>query len=479
MRICVLQPDYSTTGVDYKNYDPPRNLSSLLPSATIDHVFLNKLTTHKQLRALAKNQYDVFVNLCEGYPDWEVPGVDVIYALETLNLPFTGPTSRVYDIPKEIMKYVSYCENVRTPAYRAVTTIADIEPVAKALQFPLFVKPACAGDSLGVGRDSLVRDKESLEKKCKSLLDEFDRLLVEEYIEGREFTVLVAAGVTPGTCTTFKPVEYIFPDGDAFKTYALKTSALHPSANIPCNDPNLETELRVASEKIFITAGCIGYGRLDFRVNKNGEVYFLEMNLTCSVFYENGYEGSADYILNYDPAGKRGFLEQIINEGIARHQRKQKLYYIKGDSIAGYGIYATRPLALGEIIYAGEERAQRLVTKRYIDTHWNPQQQLQFRRYAYPISEEVFALWDEDPATWAPQNHCCDANTVFDGLNVCTTRVVSAHEELTLDYAQFLDPRMEPFSCQCGSKNCRGTISGPEGNTLTRREELRRKQCPE
>lgn len=475
MRVCVLQPDYSTTGVDYKNYDPPRNLSPLLPEATVDHVFLNKLTTHKQLRTLSKKQYDIFVNLCEGYPDWEVPGVDVIYALETLNLPFTGPPSRIYDVPKEVMKYVSYCEEVRTPAYRAITDMADLEEAAVSLRFPLFVKPAYAGDSLGVERDSLVRDKGALEKKCKTLLADFDRLLVEEYIEGREFTVLVAAGVTPGTCTTYKPVEYVFPAGDAFKTYALKTSSLHPASNIPCNDPALEAELRAASEKIFITAGCMGYGRLDFRVNNEGQVYFLEMNLTCSVFYEDGYEGSADHILNFDRAGKRGFLEQIINEGIARHQRKQKPFYVKGDSIAGYGIYASRHLAVGEIIYVGEERAQRLVTKHYIDNCWNAKQQLQFRRYAYPISEEVFALWDEDPATWAPQNHSCDANTVFDGLNVCTTRAVFAHEELTLDYATFLDPRMEPFACQCGSNKCRGTISGPEGNTLTKREQLRKR----
>jgi D-alanine-D-alanine ligase-like ATP-grasp enzyme len=475
VRVCVLQPDYSTTGVDYKNYDPPRNLSALLPQATVDHVFLNKLTTHKQLRALAKKNYDIFVNLCEGYPDWEVPGVDVIYALETLNLPFTGPTSRIYDFPKEVMKYVSYCEGVLTPAYRTITDLSDIETVSSSLRFPLFIKPAHAGDSLGVSRDSLVRDKDALEKKCKALLAEFDQLLAEEYIEGREFTVLVAAGVTPGTCTTYKPVEYIFPEGDSFKTYALKTSALHPASNIPCNDPVLESALRAASEKIFITSGCIGYGRLDFRVNKNGEIYFLEMNLTCSVFYEDGYEGSADYILNFDPAGKRGFLEQIINEGIARHRRKQKLYYVKGDSIAGYGIYAVRNLAAGEIIYLGEERAQRLVTKRYIDNHWDPRQQLQFRRYAYPLSEEVFALWDEDPTAWAPQNHSCDANTVFDGLNVCTTRAVFAHEELTLDYATFLDPRMEPFTCRCGSKLCRGVISGPAGNTLTSREQQRRR----
>jgi len=54
MRVCVLQPDYSTSGVDYKNYDPPRNLTTLLPNAIVDHVFLNKLSTYKQLKSLVK-----------------------------------------------------------------------------------------------------------------------------------------------------------------------------------------------------------------------------------------------------------------------------------------------------------------------------------------------------------------------------------------------------------------------------------------
>ncbi|MBK7649706.1 MAG: hypothetical protein IPJ20_01720 [Flammeovirgaceae bacterium] len=44
MKVCVLQPDYSTTDVDYKNYDPARNIAPLLPSDQVDHVLLNKLT---------------------------------------------------------------------------------------------------------------------------------------------------------------------------------------------------------------------------------------------------------------------------------------------------------------------------------------------------------------------------------------------------------------------------------------------------
>ena len=93
LKICVLQPDYSTSAVDYQYYDPPRELQPLLPNDEVDTIFLNKLTTYKQLKALQHKGYDVFVNLCEGYLEWEVPSIDVIYTLELLNLPFTGPTS--------------------------------------------------------------------------------------------------------------------------------------------------------------------------------------------------------------------------------------------------------------------------------------------------------------------------------------------------------------------------------------------------
>ncbi len=107
LKICVLQPDYSTSNVDYQNYDPARDLSHLLPEAKFEHVLLNKLTTYKQLKELKKKKFDVFVNLCEGYLEWEVPSIYVIYTLELLNLPFTGPTTLLYDPPKELMKYVS------------------------------------------------------------------------------------------------------------------------------------------------------------------------------------------------------------------------------------------------------------------------------------------------------------------------------------------------------------------------------------
>ena len=470
MRVCVLQPDYSTTGVDYKNYDPPRELTALLPGAVVDTVFLNKLTTYKQLKELGKKGYDIFVNLCEGYLEWEVPSIDVIYTLELLNLPFTGPTTKLYDPPKELMKYLAFCEGVKTPGYSLIEKPEDIDEAVKHLQFPLFVKPAKAGDSLGVDEFSLVHNKSELKEKIVSIIDEYGPLLVEEYIAGREFTVLVAANSDGHSCTVFRPVEYLFPEGREFKTYALKTSELHPDCNVPCGDEQLDQELRSATERIFKGFNGVGYARLDFRVNDKNEIYFLEINFTCSVFYKDGYEGSADFVLKFDGIGHEGFLRHIINEGIARHARKMKPFRMKGNSIAGFGIYASRSIREGEVIFKGEEKAQRIVTKRHVDNHWNEDDKLHFRRYAYPVSDELFILWDEDPSEWAPQNHSCDPNTAFDGLNVLALRNIRKDEELTLDYAKFLDENMEPFQCKCGAKQCRGLIMGINSNSLTERE---------
>lgn len=470
MKICVLQPDYSTTGVDYKNYDPPRNLSALMPEAVIDHIFLNKLTVYRQLKELKKKNYDIYVNLCEGYLEWEVPSIDVIHSFELLNLPHTGPTSRLYDPPKELMKYVAYCEGVKTPRYFLLEKTEEVEEVKKYLNYPLFVKPAKAGDSLGVDEHSLVHDKTELEQKTKEIFEEYSPLLVEEYIEGREFTVLVAANEDGKSCTAFRPVEYVFPAGRRFKTYALKTSELHPDCNYPCTDPVLDEQLRTAAQKIFRGFGGVGYARLDFRVNDKNEIYFLEINFTCSVFYKDGYEGSADFVLKFDGIGQAGFLRHIIAEGIARYKRKEKIFKVKGNAISGFGIYALRDVSKGEIIFQGEGAAQRVITLREVEENWTEAEKIFFRKYAYPASNQLYFLWDDDPSGWAPQNHSCRPNTEFIGLNVVALRNIKAGEELTLDYATILDEKAESFECHCGAPDCRKIISGSPGNSVTERE---------
>lgn len=460
MKVCILQADYSTTSVDYKNYDPPRDLLVLLQEHQVDHVFLNKLTTYKQLQQLSKKRYDIYINLCEGYLDWEVPSIDVIHSLELLNLAYTGPNALLYDPPKTLMKYVAYCTGVKTPEYFLVEKVEDVLVDDLPLSYPMFIKPSKAGDSLGIDENSLVTDRKSLLKKVNQLLPFYNELLVESYIEGREFTVLVSADPNnPNNTISYQPIEYIFPEGNRFKTYSLKTYDLHTEANIPCTDTQLNERLRHHAINIFKGFNGVGYARLDFRMDVAGNIYFLEINFTCSVFYKDGYEGSADYILKNDPIGQKGFLMNIINEGMARHKLKQKKYTVKRNAISGYGIYANQVLHQSDLIFQGEGKSQRIISKKYVDQHWNESEKLSFRQYAYPIGPDVYILWDNDPKEWAPQNHSCSPNTHYEGLNVIASRQISKGEELTLDYAYLLDESAEPFECHCGHSNCRKFIS--------------------
>lgn len=469
MRLCVLQADYSGTPHDYADFDPARDLSSLWPEARIDHVFLRKNTVYKQLEQASRQKYNAYVNLCEGYLHWEVPSIDVPLFLERLNLPYTGPTPDLYDPSKEIMKLVAFNAGVAYPPY-SIFRHGDAINLPE-LTYPLFVKPAHAGDSLGIDESSLVDNYTAMKAKVSQITEEFGTAMVEEYIAGREFTVLVMANPDrDDTPITYRALEFVFPKEYSFKSYDLKVTQHHPSSNKLCDDTNLDTRLREAASAIFRGFSGKGYARLDFRVNNKGEIFFLEINFTCSVFYPPGYEGSADYILNHSAGGQSAFLKHIVQEGIARHAQKQKKYIVKGNASAGYGIFANKNLISGEVIFPGEALPQSLVTRNYVDKHWSKEQQDVFKRYAYPISSEVFILWSDKPEDWAPQNHSCNPNTAFDGLNLVAQREIPHGEELTLDYATFCDESMQSFECQCKSQNCRGRIYGTPGNSVTFRE---------
>jgi D-alanine-D-alanine ligase len=461
MKVCVLQPDYADSSVAYRNFDPRRNLAHLLPDCQVDHLFLRKTTVYQQLREASAHGYDIFVNLCEAYLEWDIPSMDVIWSLDLLKLPYTGPCVRLYDPSKSLMKYLAYTQGVRFPPFVEVAGDGDCGRAVERLRFPMFVKPAHAGDSLGIDAASLVTSEAGLRRKCGQVVAEFGKALVEEYIEGREFTVLVAADPRDRFHPlALRPIEFRFPPGQRFKTYELKVEQHHPESNVPVDDAGLDERLRSASRAIFTGFEGEGYARLDFRVDGAGDVFFLEINFACSVFYADGFEGSADYILKYDGLGRSGFLRHIIAEGIERHRRRRKLYERRGDAISGFGIHAREPIQKGQVVFRGEERPHRLVTREHVQRTWPPARMELFGRYGVPLSRQVFVLWSDDPDEWAPQNHSCDPNTAYAGLDVVALRDIARGEELTLDYAELCDGDMIPFECRCGSPKCRGEVRG-------------------
>lgn len=460
MKICVLQVSYENSTCEYQYDDMARDLSPLLPGDVCHHEFLKKTSTFQQLRRLKKEGYDIYVNLCEGFLDTDLPSIDVVWSLERLNLPYTGPNLSLYAPPKDLMKRVAEAEGVSCPPGAVVETAGEARAASAGLRFPLFVKPNEWGDSFGIDQESLVPDAGALERKIPWVVDQYGPALVEEYIPGREFTVLLCAGPEPtAPPLALLPLEYCFPAGERFKTYDLKIRQYHPECHAPCRDEVLAERLKDAACRIFTAFSGESYARLDFRLDESGKLFFLDANFGCSIFYPEGFFGSADFICQYDGIGQAGFLRHVIAEGLARHARKQKTYIVRRTA-EGYGIVAARRLSAGEVVLPGEERSRRLVTRGHVEKTWNPADQEIFSRYAYPVGPDTYVIWGRDPAVWAPQNHACDPNTGFRGLDVVALRDITPGEELTIDYGTFYDARLTPFDCRCSSPACRGRILG-------------------
>ena len=116
----------------------------------------------------------------------------------------------------------------------------------------------------------------------------------------------------------------------------------------------------------------------------------------------------------------------------------------------------------GEIIVQYETKPHYLITKSYMEKNLNAQEKEWFPRYAYPISDEVWAFWSDKPKEWTPINHSCDPNAWLDGLNMIARRDILPGMEITMDYATFMNEQMPSFACECHSPLCRKNIHGTD-----------------
>jgi len=116
----------------------------------------------------------------------------------------------------------------------------------------------------------------------------------------------------------------------------------------------------------------------------------------------------------------------------------------------------------GEIVEAHEEQPHVLVSTTHVRQNWSAEQQLWFSQYAYPLADEVFVSWSQDPEQWKPINHSCDPNAWLVGLDLVARKEISAGTEITIDYGTFYNEQMAEFACTCGAAECRKVIRGTD-----------------
>ena len=459
MNIAILHPSFEGSAAPFKGLDPVGDPSRYLPGPIYTHVNVAKATAVRQVSEIARLSVDVAINLCDGAWDEDRPGIEVVQTLERLNIAFTGAGSTFYEPSREAMKMACHSAGGRFPPYVLARRLEDAERALARLRFPMIVKHRNSYSSIGLTRDCRVTDAEALRREVSRFLADYGGALIEEFIVGREFTVLVAEARDPSEeAWALEPIEFVFPEGESFKHFDLKWKNFAAMTARAVDDGPLRSRLQEAAALTFAALGGSGYGRCDLRVDDQGQVYLLEINPNCGVFYPDGQFGSADLILARDPAGHRGFLEHLLACAVRRRERRRRPWEVQFDRVGGFGMFATSAIRAGEVVERYEERAHVLASRGHVERQWRGLRRRWFEQYAWPLSSEVHVLWSDNPDDWRPINHSCDPNTWLEGLDLVARRDIAAGDELTIDYASFCGPSMSPFECTCRAPECRRVI---------------------
>ncbi|MFY0581636.1 D-alanine--D-alanine ligase [Cystobacter fuscus] len=314
MRLCTLYSSYEGSQSPYKDIDPAVDPSWWLPDHTWSRQPLTRANAREVLEQLAKEDFDAFINLCDGAPDEDIAGVEVIQHLERLGLPFTGADSHFYAASREEHKHAWLKQGISTPGHRFASELATVEQAASELRFPILVKPHSGYASIGIEQDSRVGNREALLERAGRTLSRFGGLLLEEFIEGREFTVLVSEPRTGEHGPwVHPPVEIHFPEGETFKHFDLKWMNYEAMNTRPVTDEGLVKRLGDIAQRTFSAVNARGYCRCDIRMDDAGQLFMLDCNANPGVFYPPDQPGSADFILSLQPHGHRDFLLHIID----------------------------------------------------------------------------------------------------------------------------------------------------------------------
>lgn len=234
----------------------------------------------KLLSTVDNLDVDIVFNICEGFRgrnrESEVPII-----LEMHGIPFVGADALTLGVTldKVVAKKCFRADGVPTAGFFRAYLGDDLKKL-NTLSYPLIVKTSQEGTSKGLTAASRVQTFEELKKQVDIINTVYKQpALVEEFISGTEFTVPVIGNKNPQAMPV---VQYKMNGslnlGDNFYTYQ---HVVEKSVEYLC-PAQIPQELAVKLQRIAIAAyksvDCRDFGRVDFRVDKKGNPYVLEIN---------------------------------------------------------------------------------------------------------------------------------------------------------------------------------------------------------
>jgi D-alanine-D-alanine ligase len=182
--------------------------------------------------------------------------------------------------------------------------------------FPLFLKPLDAANGNGIDDLSFVTDFAQYQSKIASLYETFNQpVLVEEYLDGREFTVAVFK--TLNETLIVSAVEVIPPTStNGLRILGAQAKKDDSEELIKIIDEDVKSRVIALASDAFHYLGVRDFGRIDIKTNNHGDCFFMEANLVPGMTFGSSYFPQACEIahrFNYHKV-----IELLLAGGLAR-----------------------------------------------------------------------------------------------------------------------------------------------------------------
>ena len=263
-RVAVLMG--GTSAEREVSLDSGRNVLAALRARGVDANAVDGIPT--LARELQGRHFDRVFNILHGNVGGGEDGV-LQGLLEALGVPYTGSgvLGSALSMDKIRSKQVWQALGLPTPRYVRLARGGDVHAAARELGFPLIVKPACEGSSVGVSRG---HDDAGLESAVALAARSPGELLVEQLVEGGEYTIGVLDGRALASI-------HIVPAGEWYD-YNAKYVAEDTQYICPGLDEAGEAEARDQAERAFAALDLRGWARVDFMRDRDGRNWLLEAN---------------------------------------------------------------------------------------------------------------------------------------------------------------------------------------------------------
>lgn len=265
------------------------------------------------IKELKSFEPDAVINLCEGafgdsHLEMNVPSI-----LELLRIPYTGspPLSLGLCQNKGLTKDILTANDVITPQYRV---LKDVTCWRDDLDYPLFVKPLMEDASLGISKESFVKDEKTLKKRVRYINHTYNQpALVEKYVYGRELNVAILGYRSPHILP-ISEIMFGFNNEPKIVDYPAKwfTESYEYKMTEPICPTILESTVKNKIENValksFEALHCRDYARVDVRLE--GETpYVIEVNPNPDISPDAGFARS----LKAADISYEQFIEMIID----------------------------------------------------------------------------------------------------------------------------------------------------------------------